>query len=1136
MIDIIQTITPTGITDDVLKINNDSTEGMAYSFGNILENDDDYTFSCWMKSDTNTHTDVYISDNVQEFALTSEWTRVVFTSQFSSSSNKSVKFSVIAGAQIYVYEGQLEHGNKATDFRSNEKDITDSIQTVDEKLVVLQTDFSVEQGRIEALIKETTIDNGDGTTTSLKDAYNQTKQTVEGNTTTIANVQTTVNDLTGDVESMDSRITNVEATAEGIKTTVSKIKVGTRNLIYNTDFSIDQTSNWKTFNANATISSNSGYMKIVQTAANSGCYAKYAKGFEKDKDYVVSFVAYASEQCSLTYNYIMSSNTSTVGNQPLGSGVSISTEPILYVIKFTANNDFPENSSIMLGANKAVTWYFKEMMCEEGTINSSWTVAPEDVDSSISDVDIKVDNAQNTADTAKTTATNAQTIAQQTASKFSWIVNSGTSATDFTLTDRTAQLVANNINLHGLVTFEGLDSSTQNKITETTNKINNLKIGGRNLIENKHLNGQNNYKADTSHTCGYVVEIPVVGDDFIFKSKNIFSKIEVNEVYTLSFIAYAEKDTILDFDIFPDYYGGVFSNPRVKVTTTPTRYSVSGQLVCSESLPREAIVRFFRLGSYPLSKITIYDIKLELGTIATDWTPAPEDKADQSIIDNWAKDSIVNGETVINGGYIKTNTIKTDQLAVDDIFATGSAVMNIINAQEINANRITSGLLSAERINAYGLSILNKTTNQQTFNISNNGEVTIRGSVSSGNYVESKTGWTINNDGTAEFNDIIARGSVITNDGGIVSAGGSGRNLQLNTSFYNGLTSWSRGDKYSVDTGFQYKLTNTVKFERSELTADSIQYLYSGWNKIPCTVGKSYTAQANFYTKDSSTIDGSGVVFGIYFYTSDNNNVGTFRKKVSFTNNQWVYESMTAVAPQNAVYVAIVVGAYRNGTFWMAYPKLEEGDVATDWSLAPEDKTKQVRFWAGTSYEERESAPWIVYSDGSMEATQGKFSGVFSGIVDIGNIKIADPSSTAGGDALLTIQNGQNGIKRVQLTDSSASRFAQDIIVADDHDADKISLKQDGTAVVGTGINVGNNVILNGKSLIMNNNELTTTDDGVSYLFKSNVTLGTSVGPANLIVNGNANMNDVTINEHLYFGSNVKITKVSNGVNIDVIK
>ena len=597
--------------------------------------------------------------------------------------------------------------------------------------------------------------------------------------------------------------------------------------------------------------------------------------------------------------------------------------------------------------------------------------------SKITEIETSTEGIKTSVTKAQTTADSAKTTAEQTAYKFSWIVKSGSSATDFTLTDRTAQLVANNINLHGLVTFKGLDSSTQNAINS---------------------------------------------------------------------------------------------------------------------------------------------------------------KANQSIIDNWAKDSVVNGETAINGGYIKTNTIKTDQLAVDDIFATGSSAMNIINAQEINANRITSGLLSAERINAYGLSILNKTTNQQTFNISNNGEVTIRGSVSSGNYVESKTGWAINNDGTAEFNDIIARGSVITNDGGIVSAGGSGRNLQLNTSFYNGLTSWIKGSNHSVDTGFQYKLTNTVKFERSGLTSDSIQLLYSGSNVIHCTVGKSYTAQANFYTKDSSAIDGSGVIFGIYFYTSDSSSAGTFRKKISFTNNQWVHETITAVAPQNAVYVAIVVGAYRNGTFWMAQPKLEEGDVATDWSLAPEDKTKQVRFWAGSSYEERESAPWTVYSDGSMKATQGEFSGVFSGTVDIGNIKIADTSSTAGGDALLTIQNGQNGIKRVQLTDTSASRFAQDIIIADDHDADKISLKQDGTAVIDTGINVSNNVILNGKSLIINNNELTTTDDGVSYLFKSNVTLGTSVGSANLIVNGNANMNDVTVNEHLYFGNNVKITKVSNGVNIDVIK
>nr|DAP15052.1 MAG TPA: tail protein [Bacteriophage sp.] len=486
-------------------------------------------------------------------------------------------------------------------------------------------------------------------------------------------------------------------------------------------------------------------------------------------------------------------------------------------------------------------------------------------------------------------------------------------------------------------------------------------VGGRNLILNSKL--LNSFIVENSNfvifSNGELKRISEISISAKFGIYSNFFDLKANTVYTVSFDCSTEV-TGLCFSIGIDgswnnlvNYTAIKVGRFVKTFTTPSSFKY--------------IRLYISMGSESDTSCVLSEAKLEIGNKATDWTPAPEDKANQSIIDNWAKDSVVNGETVINGGYIKTNTIKTDQLAVDDIFATGSAAMNIINAQEINANRITSGLLSAERINAYGLSILNKTTNQQTFNISNNGEVTIRGSVSSGNYVEGKTGWAINNNGTAEFNDIVARGSVITNDGGIASSGG-------------------------------------------------------------------------------------------------------------------------------------------------------------------------VRFWAGGSYNERESAPWIVYSDGSMKATQGEFSGVFSGTVDIGNIKIADPSSTAGGDALLTIQNGQNGIKRVQLTDSSASRFAQDIIIADDHDADKISLKQDGTAVIHTGINVGNNVILNGKSLFMNNNELTTTDDGVSYLFKSHVTLGTSVGPANLIVNGNANANDVTVNEHLYFGSNVKITKVSNGVNIDVIK
>ena len=1027
----------------------------------------------------------------------------------------------------------------------------------------LQTYLTTEQGKIESLIKETTIDNGDGTTTSLKDAYNQTKQTVEGNKTTIANVQTTVNYLTDDVESMDSRITNVEATAEGIKTTVSKIKVGTRNLIYNTDFSIDQTSNWKTFNANATISSDNSYMKVVQAAVNSGCYAKYAKGFKKDKDYVVSFVAYASEQCSLTYNYIMSSNTSTVGNQPLGSGVSISTEPTLYVIKFTANNDFPENSSIMLGANKAVTWYFKEMMCEEGTINSSWTVAPEDDIAYMSGI-------------------------EQKANKIGLIVKSGDSESNLVLTDKTIELVSDGINLKGLVTFSGLDSSAQSKIDnaqssadKANEKIDNLEVGGRNYALNTSFNWSE-----------WFVPVADVADSYnVFSFANMPDTLEIGDTYTLSielewskFTTSSVKAMTSTLQLIPYVYengnsvvlsgelnNGVFeldedleySNGVITVEDNDVvgswvytanyidLYDLTDMMLKGNNTIRiEKQITFetkeqIDIARYGIAircnysdgtgKVKVRKIKLEKGEKATDWTPAPEDKVDYTLINDWSSNTVKPDVTTINGGYIQTNTIDTSRLNTQEIYAN-SAFIGAVQAVNINADMINAGTIKAKFLDLYGFKMLNRQTNQESLSITDQGDITMRGSIESYNYHSGKTGWAINSTtDDAEFNNVTVRGSVITNDGGIVSAGGSGRNLQLNTSFYNGLTSWSRGDKYSVDTGFQYKLTNTVKFERSDLTADSIQYLYSGWNKIPCTVGKSYTAQANFYTKDSSAIDGSGVIFGIYFYTSDNNRIGTFSKKVSFTNNQWVYESITAVAPQNAVYVAIVIGAYRNGTFWMAHPKLEEGDIATEWSLAPEDKMKQVRFWAGTNYDERESAPFIVYNDGSIKATQGEFGGVFSGTVEIGNITILDPSKTSGNDALLTIQNGQNGVKRVQLTDTNSSSFAQSLIVTDNSYNTMIELGQNGYGLFSGGINIGNNIKLEGSHLAINGYELTTNSSG--FLFNATqIDVGTVNNTSTLNVYGSVYIKEsARIANSLKFGDMVKATINTSGVDFDFI-
>lgn len=69
---------------------------------------------------------------------------------------------------------------------------------------------------------------------------------------------------------------------------------------------------------------------------------------------------------------------------------------------------------------------------ECGTSATPFTLAPEDVNGKI---------------------VNVETIANQTADKFSWIVKSGTSSSNFEITDRLMNLVSANINLDGIVSF-----------------------------------------------------------------------------------------------------------------------------------------------------------------------------------------------------------------------------------------------------------------------------------------------------------------------------------------------------------------------------------------------------------------------------------------------------------------------------------------------------------------------------------------------------------------------------------------------------------------------------------------------------------------------------------------------------------
>lgn len=90
---------------------------------------------------------------------------------------------------------------------------------------------------------------------------------------------------------------------------------------------------------------------------------------------------------------------------------------------------------LRLDVNKnGCTHYFWNIMLEKGSIATEWKP-------NLTDLDI--------------TSESTKTVATQTADKFNWMVASGTSSSDFTLTDRMAELTAEIISFNGNVKVSG---------------------------------------------------------------------------------------------------------------------------------------------------------------------------------------------------------------------------------------------------------------------------------------------------------------------------------------------------------------------------------------------------------------------------------------------------------------------------------------------------------------------------------------------------------------------------------------------------------------------------------------------------------------------------------------------------------
>lgn len=382
------------------------------------------------------------------------------------------------GDVLYVRDLKIEFGSKATDWTPAPEDTQSQIDNITEITTSHTTSISTMQGQISSLISEDTTIKGNYD--ALLSRYNATVATVDsmkttiGEHTTILNNQNdsiaavttkantiesnlagtiqTVSEVKSNLSGTQERVTKVETSLSGLTTRVSateakydNLEIGGRNLLRDAD----TMSTWIKGTKLAITYGQSdpdGGSKAIKIVNSEGTYGaawiepKERHTYFKSGQYTYSFYAKSDAasgsqiQTCITGNYTKVFDLTTTWKR--------------YTYTITIANDLNTVDMYWFNFVGKSAIYFYHPKLETGNKATDFTIAPEDT------------NQQITA---------AETVATQTADKFNWLVKSGTSSTDFELTDRTATLVASAININGLVKFSGLNTDLQNTINNKTN-------------------------------------------------------------------------------------------------------------------------------------------------------------------------------------------------------------------------------------------------------------------------------------------------------------------------------------------------------------------------------------------------------------------------------------------------------------------------------------------------------------------------------------------------------------------------------------------------------------------------------------------------------------------------------------------
>ncbi|HGQ6954609.1 TPA: tail fiber domain-containing protein [Streptococcus pneumoniae] len=648
-----------------------------------------YTMSCWVKGrrgqKVKLQTYWQVNDNSgisPIFTLKDEnWTKLSFTSARNRAGVASIGYVYLVNAEVGEYldvlAPQLEDGSLATSSKEAPEDIEGQISTVESTFKQRANSLEAGVSRLtEGLRTKADISSLNVTAENIR----QSVKSLETDTQNKLNQKLSQAEFEVRAGSIHQEILNatkdkaskseLTQTAEELASKIASVQASGRNLFLNSLFKqdISKTGIWTTSTYTATIDSESKYLghkalKIIGlnpsgrdggnpkvTYPALGQFGKVIPGSTTNQDVTISFYAKANK------NGIML--RSRLGNIGYKTGnVTLSTEIKRYVVhipKGWTNESKQTTNEWLFNFNQEGTVWIWMPKFEISDVDTSYSEAPEDIEGQISTVESTFKQRANSLEagvnrlteglrtkadisslnvTAENIRQSVKSLETDTQNK----LNQKLSQAEFEV--RAGSIRQEILNATKDKADKTLVVSEAGKLREEFSK---MKVGGRNLwiksktvgaviekLPENHVTGQKEcYRLENNSTLTFNLE-----PDF---SSRLYQKV--------TFSAWIKYENVVQgrnfwnvFNCFKHYLfrknseTGVQSGPDY-ATLGMYKGSADWKYITftydySEKTNFDQLKTSLRFNLEGATSGTAWvtGIKVEIGSVATDWSPAPED-------------------------------------------------------------------------------------------------------------------------------------------------------------------------------------------------------------------------------------------------------------------------------------------------------------------------------------------------------------------------------------------------------------------------------------------------------------------------------------------------------------------------------